>query len=569
MNQKLWIVVAGTLTVSVVAQAQPEAPQPEPDAATIASARELEASIGGRTTLELKFEDATREQVLEAIKQSSGLKFSSVWEPLPGIRLASSPGAPPTDERRFRADVAKSDFWWALRTWSRTREAQEQQASAQAQRQQSQDPQPTRPQEAAPDSAEFKAWQVALNAWSQREKLRTPLLFPGYGLSVDFNDNSRLWGLSPESPVAQGRAVNAWPCLILATGFQRAQSLSIKGDEPIAPAVAPIVAPAVPQKAEVISASAQGEEVAGGRLSDSLALSLSVFLEPKLVQRSEVTLKIREARDDAGQDLLAEREKPNAARGATYVPSTSLTNGVLKRAVQLKPRLSTSTKLAKVSGVVQIRVPFQVQERQITDLSNSLSLPVALAGTQGQVQIETPSLENGHWIFRTSAKAHPKHGWRRILGGSTPRNYMALGASLLPPLKSVTFTDVQGRTWRPIKISGGRGFSGLSGAGVPLTSPPTPIPDDFDYHEEDVSVLFPVDMERAQRPGWEPSKDNLEYVTTASGGGGLTMAPWPSTKLSPTEAGAIKFTRATFTTESDWRTIEVPFEFKDLPLPPR
>jgi hypothetical protein len=31
----------------------------------------------------------------------------------------------------------------------------------------------------------------------------------------------------------------------------------------------------------------------------------------------------------------------------------------------------------------------------------------------------------------------------------------------------------------------------------------------------------------------------------------------------------LKVALVTFSTESDWRTLEVPFEFRDLPLPPR
>jgi len=37
----------------------------------------------------------------------------------------------------------------------------------------------------------------------------------------------------------------------------------------------------------------------------------------------------------------------------------------------------------------------------------------------------------------------------------------------------------------------------------------------------------------------------------------------------PAELAKVRFTKATFTTKSDWRTLEVPFEFHDLPLPPR
>lgn len=87
--------------------------------------------------------------------------------------------------------------------------------------------------------------------------------------------------------------------------------------------------------------------------------------------------------------------------------------------------------------------------------------------------------------------------------------------------------------------------------GAPVTSPPRPRADPFTYTEEWTGWLM------LQPPNVLPGTSAADYVGP------------PVPRLFPEELAQVRFAKATFNTYADWRTHEVPFEFRDLPLPPR
>lgn len=110
---------------------------------------------------------------------------------------------------------------------------------------------------------------------------------------------------------------------------------------------------------------------------------------------------------------------------------------------------------------------------------------------------------------------------------------------------------------------------------MPVTSPPTPLPDNFTYTEERTDFLQLMPDNTPLPPPGAPGRVTITPGMLSRTGDAtyITQVPqgssrWP-VQLSPEQLAKVQFTKATFTTESDWRTLEVPFEFRDLPLPPR
>lgn len=573
MEKRFWILAAGILA-SVPVNAQPVAPVEggagRNEAAGV-SIRELEERIGGRTTLELKFEGATRDQVLAALSQSSGLPFGPTE---PGYALGFEP-AGGAEEPLYKASVSKMDFWPAMRAWNRAEEARLQTERAAQQARRSQDKPPFEPEEVragATSGVAVEAWRAAREQWMQRRMQQSRRFSASQLLSVAFNPARERWSLRPGNEIASGRALSSWPCFILATGLRRSQNLSISEDEPQpgtqagAKASANVGAPKI---------SPEGvEAVEGGSLSDSLLLNLAVYIEPKLQARAKVSVQFSEVRDDVGEDLLSEQSKngPLAGQGMPY---SSLSNGVLSSSVGLKPRQARGKKIARLRGVVTLRYPMQVQQHEMTDFNAPHLLPMAVAGYQAQVQIEPPRLEGGHFVLSSVAEVRSPTGHHDI---ARPTSSSSLGRwegiffseQLLPSMSKFSFVDSQGRTWRGQDTMGQAQLQGPQGKIVPLTSPPQPVPDNFTYTERRHGVLTPVP------PNSEPHPTNGPRFATPGGiqstGTATYMdqgAVFSAPALPPAELAQVRFTKATFTTESDWRTIAVPFEFHDLPLPPR
>jgi hypothetical protein len=369
--------------------------------------------------------------------------------------------------------------------------------------------------------------------------------------------------------IATGRAFNAWPCLFLVTDFTRHQNLSLHEPEAEARAEAG-------EKVREGVREREGEVVEGGQMSEALSLSLAIYLEPKLLERAKVRLIVSEARDDAGEDLL--RERPNGVPEAPVVSTnTVLGGGSLRHIINLKPRQARGSKLAVLRGVAHIRYPMQVQEREITDFNGPQSFALSAFGMPLSAQFELPQIQDGQLRFKTSVTLNSEQGGRVLQKGVQERirggwHEGLLGGYLLPDPTSYSFTDTQGRIWRGRGGGGGASLQGPNGQPVPVTSPPQPPPDNFVYTEERESSLYLVPPESpAPLASSGPRVTINPSVLNRTGGGTyISQNPGPSvSQVSPEELAQVKFTKATFTTEAEWRTLEVPFEFRDLPLPPR
>ena len=559
MSTRAFALAASVLVIAAPLRAQPEAaPGAEgADKPAAIAPRELEQKIGGRTTLELKFQDLTAEEASAALAKASGLRFG---EPGPRRRVStgSTISAGQAEMPLYNAEVAKMDFWPAVRAWSRAEAARMKREREALQLRQSEEkppPVPTAPQgqEVAPEV--LQAWQAEHNEWFRRRSRQMQRFDFDGGVGVHFDSNLQDWSLISGDQIGTGHALDAWPCLILATGFGRSQNLSFSsieaGQKPQPQAeerageragdAAPIAAP---------DPNGQGA-VEGGHLTDSLSLGLSVYIEPKLLERAKVQLQVDEARDDAGEDLLPERAK--GAGGRAHLQWKDQFIAGLQSPVSLRPRQARGKKLAVLRGVILVRYPMQLKEHEIADLSGPQGFALGTADLPAPAQFQPPRFENGRWHFGASVVVDSSRGGRALKNDFLNRlrrgdvSHGALGQFLLP--NECAFTDSQGRIWR----SNARTLESLSfslkgpdGKIVPQTSPPTPPPDNFTYTEDRSGIiqLAPPSVQ-------------------AAAPGSVTM------QLSAEELAKVRFTKAIFITESDWRTLEIPFEFRDLPLPPR
>lgn len=554
--------------VTPVPAIDPNAPMQQPLAPPMSLA-ELEKLIGGRTMLELNFQNATAEEATAILAKSSGLRFGPP-QSSPGFRVVNAgtgAGEAGTVEApRHAGTVPKMEFWPAVRLWSRA-EAARLKSEGEAARLRLEAERPPAPKAEAgqPVTPEAqKVWQEQQQEWSQRWSQQMQRFGSNRGVSVRFDRNAQTWSLIPGDEIATGRALNTWPCLILATGFQRSQNLSIQENEP--------QEKADDKATRDAQRNSNGTEaIEGGQLSDGLSLNLSLFIDPKVFDRAQVRVLMSSARDDAGEELLSEREKDGPPSSLRQNGSGFFGNSAVVRQVGLRPRQSRGKKLALVRGGVMIRYPMQTREHEVTDFSGPQGFTVGSATLPASAQIEAPRLENGMLRFDTSLTLSSERGGRAILNNRRAAwgSDGVLGQLLLPEPSRFTFTDTQGRTWRTNGGGWSGGLKGPAGQVLPITSPPRPLPDDFTYTEKRFGYLTLV-LSEAPAP-------------TSSPGGRLTITPSilnrtgnatyvgssSAPQLSSEELAKVRFTKAVFTTESDWRTIEVPFEFRDLPLPPR
>lgn len=593
MRTYLWM--AAVVLGAAPAWAQPDDKGAMAPSNAIAVAA-LEKAIGGRTTLELKFQDLTSEQVAEAVGKSSGLRFvapslspsgamrdngagaSGRRVIVPRLRV---PGVTPSVQPEVAAatwngDVDKTDFWPGLRGWVRAENLRFQRESAALRKRQAEEISPFPAPEPVAGEKEITAnlmaeWRKKQSEWSQRRMAEQQRFASNQLASASYDVNREAWRLVAGGELSLGRAVNSWPCLILATKFQRQQNLLLQEDEPEKVAEksdAKTTSAKAPVEKTPIAINKEPETLVGGVLTDTLFLGLSVYVEPKLQQRAKVNVLVKEARDDAGEDLLLAQE--NGSRAPGYFPSGFFSGGesAISSQIQLRPRQATGHKLAVLRGVVVIRYPLQLQEHEITDFAGTQNFLLNTNDLPVTAQFEPPHLENGQLLFSTSLKLESARGGGRIIdnlnslrqsqnpgrpitrsngasiiggGIGLDAHESLLGRYLMP--NDYTFIDTQGRTWYTQSVGGEMSLSGPDGRPIPVTSPPTLPPDNFTYiekHKGSLRLLSP-----------NPAMPNTQAA------------------LTPAELASVRFTKATFTTESDWRTLEVPFEFHDLPLPPR
>jgi hypothetical protein len=432
------------------------------------SVADLEGLIGGRTTLEMSFQELTAEEATAALAKSSGLRFgppqASPWDRV----VSPAPAGDGSSENvpRYNAEVVKMDFWPAVRAWSRAEAARMKREREALQRRQSEDKPPTMAVAAGetPTPEALAAWQAEQAAWSRRQAQQLQR-FNSQGLSVQFDSSAQLWSLSQRDQLGTGRAVNFWPCLVLATDFRRSQNLSITEDEPqqkaagnaagtpTGTAADKVTDKAAPLKAPLQAPAAMGAEaVEGGQLNDALSLNLSVYVDPKLLERAKVRLQVREARDDAGEDLLPERAKEawRTLKGPMNAGDPYSQRSGMDSQIALRPRQSKGQKLGLLRGVVQIYYPMQTKTHEITDLGGPQGFVIGTGDLPAPAQFQPPRLENGRWKSGASLTFKSNRGGRAVQRNLQNRTRWdevgegVLGRLLLPG--SYTLTDSQGRT---------------------------------------------------------------------------------------------------------------------------
>lgn len=565
--------------VTPVPALDPNAPVQQPLAPPMSLA-DLEKLIGGRTTLELNFKNATAEETTALLAKSSGLRFGPP-QTASGFRTVSAgTGADAMEAPRYDGTVPKMEFWPALRLWSRA-EAARLKSEGETARRRLDEERPGAPQAEAgqPVTAEAQnAWQAQMREWSRRQSQQMQRFSFNRGVSVRFDRNVGTWSLSPGDEIARGRALNTWPCFILATGFQRSQNLSIQENEPQEKAPEEVQKKAGDNVAQDTQRNSNGTEViGGGQLTDGLSLNLSLFIDPKLLGRARVRVLMSSARDDAGEELLSEREQSGSAASSGMMRSSSsgMSGSGMQRQVEFRPRQSKGKKLALLRGVVIFRYPLQTHEHELTDFNGPRDFMVGSAALPASAQLEPPRIENGSLRFSASVTLNSDRGGRAILNSLSNRvgrgatGDGVLGEYLLPDPSRFTFTDTQGRTWRANSGGGSTSLKGPGGQVLPITSPPKPPPDDFTYTEERTGYLTLAPSTAPTPAASSPPRLTITPSILNRTGNATYVGSSSAPQLSSEELAKVRFTKAVFTTESDWRTLEVPFEFRDLPLPPR
>lgn len=386
--KQLWLATTVFLITAPV-RAQPINEVTNADEITVAK---LEQEIGGRTRLKLDFQSLTLEEVGAAMENSSGLTFGAAAEPETGAPtfgfVASGLVAPTPNQRLFEAglrehinhqikasrwngEVGENGFWLTLLQWNRA-------------------------------------------ARVKRERASPAARFPdGPPLSAFFDAPAQKWRLFPSSELVTGRVFHSWPCLILATQFQRNQKLNIAADEP-QNTPQPVAATTTEQKSADAARIVQ-DSSASANLFDTLSLNLSLYLEPKLLQRARLHLAVNEARDDAGEDLLPPATGARRSSSTFWRDTTGSNNSSrLTAAIALRPRQSTGHRLALLKVVITVRYPLRFQDHEITDFRGPQSFVVNKGDLITQAQLETPRVERGFLQFSAALELESTQGWRKL-----------------------------------------------------------------------------------------------------------------------------------------------------------
>jgi hypothetical protein len=515
MNRPLFPVVPillGALLWQATVQAQPE------KGPLTFSVVELEKFLGGRTLVTVDLKNATMTQVGAALSESTGLKIAprNMMSGMPmrvsvPPRITSQPGAlpppggvrppqvllpTPAPEPTFTLAATKQPFWEALRDWS------------------------IASRHAAEEAKAEEAKKAALPQNAPRIPLETR------PTSVLVQRGMDGWELSPGDNLAEGRALSAWPFLLIGTDLRRTQQGQLNDtglEEPTPP-------PALP-------AAVPGLDPDEKRWEDRFLFRVYALPDPKF-NPTNVRFEVEEAIDEKGNDLRAPRGEFRNFSGSYGIP------GGWPQVVVLASRPDMGKRLVKLRGTLRCDLVTRTHHWETNDLTKPVD--DVLGGQGGDFKIGYKGMmPNGTtWKITFEAQSrgtHLEQFWKSRSGGQAPA---APGSSRSAGgIFDFTGTPItwllDGREQR-FPPSFNTHFSRLGRDGA------TPTPS---AAEPDFSVL-PADVTR-----------NWSYTETYN----FEFRPFLTGPGSPPQTAPAKLS---FDFPVEHRQISVPFEFTDLPLPP-
>lgn len=494
-------------------------PQTDPNAPQPYSIAELERLLGGRTLLSLNLKDASIQEVTAAMSQSSGQKIGPFlpvpeWAPdQPAGQYLRVGGAPVSEVKPFPPTATFTlaaqgqPFWEALRSWNiEARRA----AKAVA-------------KDASPYIRTFRIPQATLSS---------------FGVAQTPNG----WQTIPGNWLADGRAVSAWPFLVVATAIERAQAARLSASglrEPEPPRDPLALIKRINTKAPEPTSPPAAPTPEEKRWSEQLVLDAYALPDPKIFP-SDLSCEITEAVDDKGNDL---RLPSGAAMDFSGRGSSDIGKGrPFQIALASKPGMSK--KLVRLRGVLRFSLPTRTYHWETTDLTTPVENTLREGGNDFKIAFKGVTGEGNSWRAAFEAQSQGKHleqFWRNRVDHQNRNITGSHGIWGLAGIDSVRLVDANGRTFQRGGVD--TSTDGIGRRYTPNAPDPQPVSPDLSPVPDDVAENW-----------WYHESHNLSFESPAPGleAGGTVGPP---IKL------IVDFAL-------DRRQVEVPFEFTDLPLPP-
>ena len=264
------------------------------------------------------------------------------------------------------------------------------------------------------------------------------------------------------------------------------------------------------------------------KFRDRLYVPMQVFLEPRLtLSNSPLRCEILEAVDDKGQDLRLPWRNKQSLR-VVYANQSS---GALTMTLLSRPGMGRT--LARLRGVVRFVIVTQTQKLEITDLQKPFDQLVSTNTRLGVIHykgLKTYPDGATQLIFQGERTGDDLARWAKQGGARIPHSAQSM--SLLQDLASNMQVFDQAGHSLPGTPASIMVLSDETGEQQRvLTSPPPPLIEKWHFQDDLAWSL----RREAREPGSEPFGPPVRFV-------------------------------AEFPTER--REVQIPFEFKDLPLPP-
>jgi hypothetical protein len=481
---RLLLPAVSLLLGSALVQSQVQAQTETAPKAPGYSVAELERLIGGRTLVTVDLKNATLEQVAAALSQSTGIKFDPPETPPGGWAAGGLP------EPTFTLSSTGQPFWEAVRDWHRATIQAKSQAKAAARAQ------------AVAEKKPFREYEF------------TPRLFTAtkteHGMRLQMGDS-----------LARGRAVVAWPFLLIGHNLRRTQDGRL-GETGLRELELPTAqAPAAPE------APLPEEKL----WKDRLVFTPLVFPDPKLPPLS-LSCEILEAVDEKGNDL---RLQGNALDTRNFSRVRGAQGGTPETIVlQSKPEMGT--RLTKLRGVLRFEMTTQTQHWESTELATPVEDVLGLGGDEFKIRFNGLTKNDGGWEAGFSVQSrgqHLKYFWETS-SAAVRRSNSLRGMVDFSGASRAVLLDANGNA---LAGQASRTSSKLLHRGNETAGPPVP-----DYAPVPVDAATDWSYSEEYKIRFRPKRANRGGPAT----GAKLIVDFPIER----------------------REVVVPFEFTDLPLPP-